>query len=374
MGKIMNEFRPDYVSIPGDTLLEVLDSIGMSQAELARRMGRPKKTINEIIQGKTAITSETALQLELVLGIPASFWNNREQQYQEAKARIAEKEQLESQIGWLDEMRITIQLMCDWGWIDCKADKVQQVWEALRFYGVASVAQWRVVYASPDALFRQSTARPIEWNAVTAWLRKGELDAQVMDCQPYDARRFREVLQEIRSLTQQPVKDVWSTIVAKCAEAGVVVALTPAFPNTGISGATRWLSPQKAILQLSLRYKRDDQLWYSFFHEVGHILRHGKKNLYLEQDERPEGVDKEEEEADRFAADFLIPSAALSKFVTQHTRKFYSAKDVAQFAESLEIAPGIVVGRLQHDGCLPPSHLNNLKQKLDWGEWATNNV
>ncbi len=195
-----------------------------------------------------------------------------------------------------------------------------------------------------------------------------------MDCQPYDARRFREVLQEIRSLTQQPVKDVWSTIVAKCAEAGVVVALTPAFPNTGISGATRWLSPQKAILQLSLRYKRDDQLWYSFFHEVGHILRHGKKNLYLEQDERPEGVDKEEEEADRFAADFLIPSAALSKFVTQHTRKFYSAKDVAQFAESLEIAPGIVVGRLQHDGCLPPSHLNNLKQKLDWGEWATNNV
>jgi HTH-type transcriptional regulator/antitoxin HigA len=70
---LQNEYHPDYVSAPGETLLETLDTIGMSQAELAKRMGLPVKTINKIIRKKAAITAETALQLEQVLHIPASF-------------------------------------------------------------------------------------------------------------------------------------------------------------------------------------------------------------------------------------------------------------------------------------------------------------
>jgi addiction module HigA family antidote len=81
-----NEYTPEEVSPPGETLVETLDAIGMRQSELARRAGRPLKTINEIVQGKAAITAETALHLECVLGVPASFWNNREAQYREALA------------------------------------------------------------------------------------------------------------------------------------------------------------------------------------------------------------------------------------------------------------------------------------------------
>lgn len=80
---LQNEYHPDSVSAPGETLSETLDALGMPQTELAKRMGRPIKTINEIIQGKTAITAETALQLEQVLSIPASFWLKREQRYRE---------------------------------------------------------------------------------------------------------------------------------------------------------------------------------------------------------------------------------------------------------------------------------------------------
>ena len=64
-------FSPDYAVIPGETVLEVLNSLGISQSELAERSGRPKKTINEIINGKAAITPETALQFERVLGVPS---------------------------------------------------------------------------------------------------------------------------------------------------------------------------------------------------------------------------------------------------------------------------------------------------------------
>jgi len=368
MNKIKNQFRPDYVSIPGETLLETLETIGMSQAELANRMGRPKKTINEIIQGKTAITAETALQLELVLGVPATFWLNREQQYQEAKARIAEEEQLEKQTNWLKEANIPVKQMCKWGWIAQKEEQYEQLKEVLRFFGVASVNQWTTVYGSQDVYFRQSQARPFLQGAVSAWLRKGELDAHAIDCALYGRKKFQQKLHKIRVMTRQPVKTIWSDVVQLCAAAGVAVVLVPAFPNTGISGATRWLSKNKAILQLSLRYKRDDQLWFSFFHEAGHILKHSKKKLFLEPDKRPEDVNGDELTADKFASDFLIPPAKLIRFTT--ARKYFSYDAVSNFADQLGIAPGIVVGRLQHDGDMLPSHLNKLKRPLTWDDLA----
>ena len=83
-----NQFRPDYAVLPGDTLKETIDALGMSQANLAERTCTPRKTINEIIQGKAAITPDTALQLEKVLSIPATFWNNLERNYQESQTAL----------------------------------------------------------------------------------------------------------------------------------------------------------------------------------------------------------------------------------------------------------------------------------------------
>lgn len=366
MAKLKSEFRPDYVSPPGESLQEVLSSLNMSQAELARRTGRPKKTINEIIQGKTAITPETALQLELALNIPASFWNNRERQYQEALARIQEEEELENQTEWLDKVSIPVKEMCRRGWIKQRENKVDQLREVLRFFGVASVAQWNVVWARPQVSYRQSDARPINWGAVTAWLRKGEQEAHAIECAPYDAKLFQQQLASVRKQTVSPVEQVWPDVVMMCATAGVAVVLVQALPNTGISGATQWLSPDKALLQLSLRYKSDDQLWFSFFHEAAHILRHGKTKLFLESDDREGGESKEEAEANSFAADLLIPPPMIRSFVGG--RRYYSKKEVLAFAARLDIAPGIVVGRLQHDGHLPHTHLNGLRRSLSWSE------
>src|SRR5579884_806918 len=126
---VRNEYVPDYVSPPGDTLLETIEDLGMTQAELARRTGRPLKTINEIIQGKTAITPDTALQFERVLGIPAHFWNNREQQYREALARLAEQKQLSEWTPWLKE--IPLKALIKRKLLPACKDKAEQVREAL---------------------------------------------------------------------------------------------------------------------------------------------------------------------------------------------------------------------------------------------------
>lgn len=83
---------PDVAIHPGEYLAEEIEARGISQKELAKRMGRPLNAINEIINGKKAITAETALQLEEVMPeIPARFWLNLETDYQLTRALIKKR-------------------------------------------------------------------------------------------------------------------------------------------------------------------------------------------------------------------------------------------------------------------------------------------
>jgi HTH-type transcriptional regulator / antitoxin HigA len=358
---LKNQYLPNSVSPPGETLLEVLSTRGMSQAQLAERTGRPTKTINEIVKGKAAITPETALQFELVLGVPASFWNNREQQYREALARQRENESLASQIAWLD--KIPYKAMAKRGWIPESGDKIQLIQHALMFFGVASPRSWNDVWASTQVAFRQSPKLKSDPGAVAAWLRKGELEAQRITADEFNANLFKETLRQIRGMTRELPRDFASVVVTECSKAGVKVVFVPELPNTCTWGATRWLSPSNALIQLSLRYKRDDHLWFTFFHEAAHILLHGKRAVIVETEDGDK--DERELEADAFAQEWLIPEAEYRKFKRLGSR---SCAAISRFAYDLGIAPGIVVGRMQHDGTLARAHCNHLKKPVGWAE------
>jgi HTH-type transcriptional regulator/antitoxin HigA len=369
-------YSPDYAVPPGDTLLEVMESLGITQAELAERTGRPTKTINEIVKGKAAITPETALQLERVLGVPASFWNNLEQSYRTALARAAERERLEGQLKWLEG--IPVRSLVRMKWVEDHSDPVSQLQAILSFFGVASIESWQEVWGGVRraTAFRQSLAYQSDFAVVAAWLRKGELDARALECQPFDASGFRETLSRARNLTADP-QAVPDKLVKLCASAGVAVAFVPELPKLRLWGATRWLTPEKAFIQLSLRYNSDDHLWFTFFHEAAHVLFHGKRAVFVENspvtdragqgDETasPRGSEEQESQANKFAADFLIPPDRYREFVEAGTK---SCGAIQAFATQLDIAPGIVVGRLQHDGVIPYNSCNGLKARFRWVE------
>jgi addiction module HigA family antidote len=368
MSNVVNEYHPDVVSPPGETLQEILDTIGMSQAQLARRTGRPTKTINEIIKGKAAITPETALQLERVLRVPAAFWLRREQHYRESIARRKEREGLATQTEWLRSSKIPWKEMVSKGWIDPSDpdDPVQVLEAVLSFFGITSPLQWSAL--GYQTYFRQSHAYEINHAAVAAWLRKGELEAYAVHCAPYNPHRFRDALGKARALTLALPEVFVPELRAVCAAAGVAVVFVPELSGSRVSGATRWLSPTKALIQLSLRYKTDDQWWFSFFHEAGHIVLHGKSEVFLETEDE-EAVDSKETEANTFAADLLIPPAQMARLrhlIPAHGR-FISLEKIRKFSDEIGIAPGIVVGRLQHEGLLPYTHGNGLKVRLKLG-------
>jgi HTH-type transcriptional regulator/antitoxin HigA len=363
---IQNQYGPDFVSPPGETLLETLEQRGMSQAELADRTGRPKKTINEIIKGKASITPKTALQLEMVLGVPASFWNNRERQYREALARLEERRRLESEIEWLKNPAIVS--LTKLGWVRRFRDKVEQVKEVLNFFGVTAPEQLEKLaskYSEQQIAFRRSRAFQSNPLAVMAWLRKGEIEAHNIDCTPYGQAKFKKALLNARQLTDKAPEIFLPEIVRMCAETGVALVFIPELPGTKTSGATCWLTPKKALIQISFRYKTDDQFWFTFFHESAHILSHGKLAIFLEDENAHDDL---EQEADRFAEQILIPKDRLAEFAN---RERICKNGIKHFASELKIAPGIVVGRLQHEGFLPHSHCNDLKIRFKWSKNPT---
>jgi hypothetical protein len=205
--------------------------------------------------------------------------------------------------------------------------------------------------------------------------------AEQVETAPFDEARLRSSIKELRRLTREKADYIMDPVQSICAGFGVAVVVVPELPHCGISGSAQWLSDKKALIGLTLRYKTDDQLWFTFFHELGHIILHRKKRAFIvdnaADDLSDRIIDPEmqgyEAEANQFAADALIPSAALSEFL----RARYSARDITSdaihdFAEAVGVGPGIVVGRLQHDGILKGFEGNTLKQRLNWhfGEGA----
>jgi Zn-dependent peptidase ImmA (M78 family) len=265
-------------------------------------------------------------------------------------------------VGWLKEF--PIKAMIDQGWIDEAGNEVDQLNKLLHFFGIAWPKQWGELWRESAVNFRKSAAFESDLKALSAWLRQGELEAQQIRCQPFDEDTFRHYLaNEIRNLTVQPPEIFQDELERLCALSGVAVVFVPQLPKARVSGATRWLHKDKALIQLSLRYKTDDHLWFTFFHEAGHILLHGKRDIFLEADGN---TNEKEKEANKFSREILIPKEHLKRFLKQKKPSPRSKNGIRLFARELGIAPGIVVGRLQHDGHLPYQNCNELKTTLRW--------
>jgi HTH-type transcriptional regulator / antitoxin HigA len=354
-------YQPDYPVAPGNTLRSTLNRRGLTQADVAQRTGLSMKHINQIVQGVAPITPETALLLERVTDVSARYWNSLEARYRERLAREENREHLAEDTEWLKELPIK-ELMRR-GILDARDDKPTQVEKACRFFGVADPERWRKVWLAPLVSFRQSPTLAADAGAVATWLRLGELEASMIETEPFDGRRFRDALTEIRALTTRRSEVALKRLKTICARAGVAVVFLPDIGKTRACGAAKWLTPTKAMIQLSDRFKADDQFWFSFFHEAAHLLLHSKKELFVSNGYGDNVSPKEENEANSFAASQLIPRRYESRLSTLRT-----ADDVRAFARELGIAPGIVVGRLHKEGVWGWNRGNTLKQKISFSD------
>ena len=348
------KYYSDELVLPGETIREMMSEYGVSQKELACRIDYTPKHINEVIKGKSQITVEFAIRLERVFGLKTCFWLTLESNYREQLVKHAELEQL--QIEEEIAREIPYAFMTNLLWVT-KTRKIEEKVDYLRsFFRVSKLTQIESVY---DCAFREKGKNRASGYAQAAWIARGEQIAAKIHTDPFNMTKLKREIEAFREMTLLSPNEFIPIMRELCREIGIAIAFVPKLPKTYAHGATKWIKKDKVLIQLSLRYKYADIFWFSFFHEIAHLILHGKQIPYMIKNE------VKEIEADELASAILIPKTAYKEFLTTND---FSLNAITKFASKLNIHEGIVIGRLMHDQLLEFNELSHLRVRYDWAE------
>jgi HTH-type transcriptional regulator / antitoxin HigA len=341
-----NQFVLDIAFHPGEMLQEKIEELEMSIKELALRTDKPEKSIIEVLQGQASITPDLAVRLENVLTIPAQYWLRLQRVYDEYLVRKHRTKELEGSEDWAK--MFPVKDMVAKGMIEPSADSLTSIQTLLSFFKINSPNAWSNFYLESKlpTSFRISLSHTAQPHAISAWLRAGEIQAEKQIVQPFDKKELRRRLPELKAILIKAEPSFFADMQAVCAQSGVNLVFTPSLKGSPANGVTRWIN-DKPLIQLSDRYQRYDGLWFTFFHEIGHVLLHGKKEVFLEFEKgKYQGQDDiKEAEANDFAARTLLSLAHENELLSQ---KQIKVSDIDRFALKFGTHPSIIVGRLHH--------------------------
>lgn len=354
--------KPDWVSPPGDTIVSILEERELSLEQFAQQIGQTAFVAQKILDGSHAIDLKLAHQLAKSLGASESFWLAREHDYQSCmnppkEARVANLAEL------LDKLPVSD--MQKFGWIEKTRSKDEKISECLTFFGVSSLAQWQGLYenAFQQAAYRRSTVNTSSELATTAWLRKGEIETQYDEVKVWSPEILKGQIPNFRRLTWYKSPTLFlPNLKDLLAQAGVKLAIVRTPKGCSASGAVRILQNGTPHIQLSFRYLSDDQFWFTLFHEVAHLLLHYDKMPILENTGLVES--EIEQEANEFAAQVIVPICHREELLSLGRTKF----SIINFAKKIGIAPGLIVGQLQHEKVIPFSRMQHLKRRFRWSD------
>lgn len=362
MATKINQYNPQTVSHAGGTLAEKLSEMGMTIKEFAVRTSKPEKTIIAVIKGESSITPDMAVAFENVTRIPTHFWMRRQQLYDEYLAKRRKNDLLQSYAEWTRNFPVTA--MAKQCWIQTCKTATEKTEALLAFFAVNSPKAWANYYMHQQlkVAFRISLASTKEPYAISAWLRQGELQAsKIQTDMEYTEKKLRETIPVMKAIMSAHEENVAEQLQDTCKSCGIKLVYTPCLPKAPISGSTRWLNDTPCI-QLSGRQNRYDIFWFSFFHEVGHILLHGKKDIFLESIDYDDKQKEKEAEADNFASKTLLTQAEEDEIVKNGD---FSEDAIRMYAKKFSTHPSVIVGRLQHKKHIGYWQDNQLVEKID---------
>jgi len=336
---------------PGATIKEQLNDRFMSQKEFAARMDMSEKHISKLINGDVQLTPETAVRLEMVLGIPAKFWNNLEAIYREKLIKVREENSMDADAEIAKQFPYCE--MAKLGWIEETREVKEKVVNLRKYFEVVELSLLGNEQITRIACRRLAITEKSDL-ALMAWAQEAKIKAREIQTLPINIKNLISAIPEIRNMTVQKPKDFCPKIKKCLADCGIALVFLPHLKGSFLQGAS-FMDGNKIVVGLTVRGKDADKFWFSLFHELAHIaLGHVEKlNGTSEDDERA---------ADKWSGDTLISADDFEAFKRGGD---YSEKNVIKFAKAQGIAPGIVVGRMQSEGIIKYSMLNNLKEKYE---------
>lgn len=346
----MNRSRNIVATPPGATIKEQLIDRGMSQKELAARMDMSEKHISRLIKGDVQLTSEVALRLEMVLGVPASFWNKLEAIYREKLTRVRAENLMDADIELA--RKLPYKEMSQNRWLPETRKIKERIINLRKFFGVAHLGLLSQDNLIPRVACRRLMLTEKGDYALIAWVQQARLEARKIETEALDLASLEALIPEIRAMTSlQP--EVFQPKLSKLlADCGLAIVFLPHLGGSFLHGAS-FLDGKKMVIGLTVRGKDADRFWFSLFHEIAHILEGDTGKI--------EGLEKSDEDrADAFARQTLIPDQAFQDFVEA---RHFSRQAIIDFAQDQGIDPGIVLGRLQREAYVKYNQYQDLKTK-----------
>lgn len=359
-----NQYSPNIVFHPATTLNEKLEEMGMSKKEFALRTGKPQKTIIAVLKEESSITSEMAILFESVTQIPAQFWINKQARYNEYIARKKYEVAIAKATEWAKQFPYSDMAKHKWVVPTRKAE--EKTINLLNYFGVASHSSWEKLYVETELKVAAYTSlkQSHQPHAISAWLRQGELQVKQFNAPVFDVKKLKSKIPAMRELMVKQPFDFFNKLQEICLNAGIVLLFTPKLPKVPLSGSTRWLN-NTPLIQLTARYKRNDSFWFTFFHELGHIILHGKKYISLENVDFAAADPVKEEEAHQFAVKLTFTIDQERELLENKT---ITEQDIIAYAKKFDTHPAMIIGRLQHKRLIPFSVGRQFMEPIDLSE------
>ena len=315
----VNEYKDIVAFHPGYYIADIIEDMEISQAEFATRMGTTAKTLSQLINGQANISNDLAKKLSTMFGTSVEVWQNLQNTY--------------------DQKLIEIQQAKD---VDAQAELVKEI-DYKYFVDVIGLPIARSI--------NEKVANLCKYFKVA--------DLRIM-LQPAD--KLKGYLPELRGMTVRKPAEFLPRMREIFAECGIAFVLLPHLKNSGVNGAVKWVSEDRVVLAMNNRGLDADKFWFSLFHEIKHVLQQKIKTVFISStvEEMRNINDKLEIEADKFATNYLISQADYKRLAPT---RYTSDDEIVEFAKTIGIHPGIVAGRLQHEGVIAQNRCSKLKEK-----------
>ncbi len=357
MAKNMSGLSREFIIHPGETLKEILEDRNMSQKELAIRTDVTESHVSSVVNCQKAISVSYAKKLDYALGIDASFWINLQANYDKELADFEEVNGIsDRELGILKRLNSIVKYLKTIKMLEPEAHGPILVIYLRKLLNISSLI--RIPEISQTGAYRLATATNVDSYVLFTWLRMCDLIAQDQKTErELDVDRLKDKISLIKKLMFEDVADVQPRLKTYLAECGIRFSIVKNFRGAPVQGVIKKNDDGTLNLLMTTRRKFADIFWFTFFHEIGHIINGDIEDKLVDYDFAKGEV---EDRADKFAANTLIDPADYERFVA---KKDFTLPSIQRFSAQQNIPAYILIGRLQRDGCVKYYHYSGEKVK-----------
>ena len=348
------------VSHPGIYIKDAIEELGLSQSEFAFRTGLSVKTVSTLINGESNITFDVAIKLASFFHNNIDGWINLQTKYN--LFLNEEKKNTEYTKDWEIAKQFDKEFVTNFLHIQIdKSNKETTINELRKCFNVTLLQNLK--YEDLYAFHKTSTNKNLNEKTIimrNAWISLAEQEARKMVCSPFNKERILAHTNYLRSLTLEKPEIMSKKLKEFLLECGVKLVILPFLRGSNTNGVTKWIPNEDCVMIAVNDCGKDaDKIWFSIFHEIGHAIKNHKRHPTISYDKN-KILDSEEREANEFAKNSLINKQDFENYVKSND---FSIASIKKFAKSQNVAPFIVIGRLQKEELIGWERYQSYKPK-----------